>query len=79
MNAGRDSIDDYFSEDDTPRHAKTDIVDKGSNCLDTREKFAVKIIRARDEEYQNVALKEYHLLKSISHPGIIRMKDAFIN
>jgi len=46
---------------------------------DRREKFAVKIIRARDEEYQHVALKEYHLLRSLNHNGIIKMVDAFVN
>ena len=46
---------------------------------DLRPKFAVKIIRSRDEEYQSVALKEYYLLKQLNHPGVIKMKDAFIN
>lgn len=39
----------------------------------------MKIIRARDKEYQKVALREYKLLKTLSHPGIIKMVDAFIN
>ena len=47
--------------------------------LSQRKKFAVKIIRARDQEYQKVALKEYKLLKSIIHPGVIKMHDAFVN
>ena len=47
--------------------------------VDDRPKFAVKIIRARDEEYQSVAIKEYHLLKQLGHPGVIKMVDAFVN
>ena len=43
------------------------------------KKFAVKIIRARDEEYQRAAIKEYSLLKNLTHPGIIRMVDAYLN
>lgn len=39
----------------------------------------MKIIRARDQEYQKVALKEYKLLRTLSHPGVIRMHDAFVN
>ena len=39
----------------------------------------MKIIRARDEEYQHVALKEFHLLRSLNHHGIIKMVDAFVN
>ena len=46
---------------------------------DNRENFAVKIIRARDEEYQHEALKEYHLLRSLNHPGIVKMFEAFVN
>jgi len=42
-------------------------------------KFAVKIIRARDLEYQKVALREYSLLKTLSHQGIIKMVDAYVN
>jgi hypothetical protein len=34
-----------------------------TQVADERPKFAVKIIRARDEEYQSVALKEFYLLK----------------
>lgn len=37
------------------------------------------MIRARDAEYQKVALKEFNLLKTLNHPGIIKMNDAFIN
>ena len=44
-----------------------------------RTKFAVKIIRARDLEYQKVALREYSLLKTLNHPGIIKMVDAYVN
>jgi serine/threonine protein kinase len=47
--------------------------------VDERHKFAVKIIRARDEEYQSVALKEYYLLKQLGHTGVIKMVDAFVN
>lgn len=50
-----------------------------THVVDERPKFAVKIIRARDEEYQSVALKEYHLLKQLAHPGVIKMVDAFVN
>jgi serine/threonine protein kinase len=47
--------------------------------VDERLEYAVKIIRSRDEEYQTVALKEYHLLKKLEHPGVINMVDAFVN
>lgn len=54
-----------------------------NNCniaeLSNRKRFAVKVIRARDLEYQKVALKEYKLLKTLNHPGIIKMVDAFVN
>lgn len=43
------------------------------------DRYAVKIIRARDIEYQRVALKEYGLLRSLNHPGIIKMVDAYVN
>jgi serine/threonine protein kinase len=39
----------------------------------------VKVIRGRDEEYQHVALKEYHLLRSLNHHGIVKMVDAFVH
>jgi serine/threonine protein kinase len=41
------------------------------------EAFAVKIIRSSDEEYQQVALKEYWTLKKLNHPGIVKVHDAF--
>ena len=47
--------------------------------LANRQKFAVKVIRARDNEYQKVALKEFKLLKTLNHPGIIKMHEAFVN
>ena len=50
-----------------------------TQVVDERPKFAVKIIRARDEEYQSVALKEFYLLKQLGHPGVIKMADAFVN
>lgn len=49
------------------------------DSLTQRKKFAVKIIRARDQEYQKVALKEYKLLRTLNHPGVIKMHDAFVN
>ncbi len=47
--------------------------------MDNRKRFAVKVIRARDNEYQKVALKEFKLLKTLNHPGIIKMQEAFVN
>ena len=43
------------------------------------ETFAVKIIRSSDEEYQQVALKEFWMLKKLNHPGIVKVHDAFKN
>jgi serine/threonine protein kinase len=40
-------------------------------------KYAVKIIRSSDEEYQQIALREYFLLKKLNHKGIIRVSEAF--
>ena len=37
----------------------------------------MKIIRSSDEEYQQVALKEYWTLKKLNHPGIVKVHDAF--
>jgi serine/threonine protein kinase len=45
----------------------------------TNETFAVKIIRSSDEEYQQVALKEFWTLKKLNHPGIVKVHDAFNN
>jgi serine/threonine protein kinase len=45
----------------------------------TDGKYAVKIIRPHDEEYQQIALKEYKLVRKLNHPGIIKMVDAFVN
>jgi serine/threonine protein kinase len=45
----------------------------------SEQKFAVKIIRCPDQEYQRVAIKEYHMLKKLKHERIIRVIDAFIN
>lgn len=32
-----------------------------------------------DNEYQNVALKEYKLIQSLKHPRIVRMVETFVN
>ena len=41
--------------------------------------FAVKIIRTNSEELMEVAYSEYKLLKTVDHPNIIKMHDAFYN
>ena len=43
------------------------------------KKYAVKIIRNKDEEYQRMALKEFKLLTQLDHPKIIKMREAFFN
>lgn len=43
------------------------------------KKFAVKIIRANDEELMEVAYEEYKLLITLDHPNIVKMHDAFLN
>jgi len=32
------------------------------------KRFAVKIIRSKDEEYQRMALKEFKMLSQLDHP-----------
>lgn len=44
-----------------------------------KKEFAVKIIRAKDEEYQQIALKEYKILQQLDHPNIIKMHEAYLN
>lgn len=46
---------------------------------DSKKKFAVKIIRANDEELMEVAYEEYKLLMTLDHPNIVKMHDAFFN
>jgi hypothetical protein len=65
MCSRRDSNEDL--DYDTPKISSDSLATikkcKENSKEDKREKFAVKIIRARDEEYQHVALKEFHLLR----------------
>ena len=65
MISRRDSNEDL--DYDTPKVSSENLAaihkSKENPMEDKREKFAVKIIRARDEEYQHVALKEFHLLR----------------
>ena len=44
-----------------------------------KKKFAVKIIGVNDEELMEVAYEEYKLLRSLDHPNIVKMHDAFFN
>jgi serine/threonine protein kinase len=44
-----------------------------------QKKFAVKIIRSKDEEYQQIALRELNLLKKLDHPNIVKMHEAYNN
>jgi serine/threonine protein kinase len=46
---------------------------------DLKKRFAVKIIRANDEELMEVAYEEYKLLRTLDHPNIVKMHDAFLN
>lgn len=39
----------------------------------------MKIIRCKDDEYRKIALQEYKLLKSLDHPNIVKMPDAYYN
>jgi len=44
------------------------------------EKYAVKIMRVPDQEFYDIALKEYNLLDDItSHKNIINVYDMFYN
>lgn len=42
-----------------------------------RQQVALKIMRMYDEELLNIARQEYELLRSVSHPNIIRALDFF--
>jgi serine/threonine protein kinase len=53
-----------------------------SNFIDDeqlKKKFAVKVIRATDEELMEVAYEEYKVLRTLDHPNIVKMHDAFFN
>lgn len=82
-NLSQISRDDSVDYEDTQKSAAKKRKDNpkhhGPALPDERPKYAVKIIRARDEEYQCVALKEYHLLKRLNHDGVIKMQEAYIN
>jgi serine/threonine protein kinase len=42
-------------------------------------KLAVKIIRSRQHEITEMAYDEFKLLKTLDHPNIVKMHDAFYN
>ena len=46
-----------------------------------KERFAVKIMRVYDEEYYNIAMKEFKLIEGLGkgHPNIIKVIDIFYN
>lgn len=48
-------------------------------CEEQPQKFAVKIIRTADEEFQRITLREYKLVSQLHHPNIIKMKEAYFN
>ena len=75
----RGDSDEFHKQIEAERIVPKNLAFSPTHVVDERPKFAVKIIRARDEEYQSVALKEYHLLKQLGHPGVIKMVDAFVN
>ena len=50
------------------------IIEVGSD-----EELAVKIVQTNDDELTEMAYNEYKLLKTISHPSIVKMYDAFFN
>lgn len=50
-----------------------------SNSDNPLKKFAVKIIRNKDEEYQQIAMKEFSLLQQLNHPNIVKMNEAYYN
>jgi serine/threonine protein kinase len=64
-----------------PETKGLDLYDTNCSSSQTTEdkKYAVKIIRSRDEEYQNIALKEFEMLKSLDYPNIIKAKEVFCN
>tara|TARA_B110000285_G_scaffold16377_1_gene16071 strand:- start:246 stop:473 length:228 start_codon:yes stop_codon:yes gene_type:complete len=43
------------------------------------ENFAVKIVRSREHEITEMAYDEFKLLKTLDHPNIVKMHDAFYN
>lgn len=46
-----------------------------------KERYAVKIMRVPDEEYYNIAMKEFKLIEGLGkgHPNIIKVHDIFYN
>jgi len=36
-------------------------------------------MRLHDEEYYNIALKEFKLLENLDHPNIMKVYDIFYN
>jgi|TARA_B110000285_G_scaffold230904_1_gene298385 serine/threonine protein kinase len=43
------------------------------------ENLAVKIVRSREHEITEMAYDEFKLLKTLDHPNIVKMHDAFYN
>eukprot|EP00347_Sterkiella_histriomuscorum_P014459 403360785 len=43
------------------------------------KKFAVKIIRNKDEEYQQISIREFYLLQQLNHPQIAKMHEVYYN
>jgi serine/threonine protein kinase len=43
------------------------------------QKYAVKIVRSPEHEITEMAYDEFKLLKTIDHPNIVKMHDAFYN
>lgn len=39
----------------------------------------MKIIRAADEEYIQIASREFYLLQNVSHKNIVKMKDLYFS
>lgn len=37
------------------------------------------MIRNKDEEYQHIAMKEFHLLQTMNHPNIVKMHEVYYN
>ena len=70
-------IDQFISktQNNTPTLNHNILISESSNSPD--QAYAVKIIRSPDEEIREVGLKEYKLLKTVSHPNIIRMYEAY--
>ena len=53
--------------------------DSDAEEAEQTEKLAVKIVQTKDDELTEMAYNEYKLLKTISHPNIVKMYDAFFN